>query len=439
MAGEPRPDSLASLLQSRAVPLEELHRDYGSLMELVRTLIGVVPNCDRYLEIWPPAFRTYNLVVPNLMNLPAAIFGLGGAPKALVGLSMLVASRTAECPYCTAHTCSFALRRGASAQTVAAALLGREGLSPEEAAVVAVARSLGRVPCEITASERLDLERFFPPRQAEWIAMGAVAMGFLNKFMDAIGVELESSTVAEVRETLGVDWSPGGAGWGLEPASAVPAPPPPADSWREKLRILPHLPTALAMDRRWQKGVPSRWPQAGDYLRQHTGHDFPILGRLLNPRCLRAITTVLTLNLDPAHCGLSLETKILAGAIFSAVVGDDALAEDITALARAQGVDPGRLEAARAFAGRAGHEPAAVDGQENALMHLARAASPSPAQIDREIVETCRRVSLPAEAIVELVCWLSVLQLLHRLSSYHRAGGGTGGAALSAKAARAEG
>lgn len=422
MTGAPATENLASLLQSRAVPLEVLHRDYGPLMELVRTLIGVVPNCDRYLEIWPPAFRTYNLVVPNLMNLPAAIFGLGGAPKALVGLSMLVASRTAECPYCTAHTCSFALRRGASAQTVAAALLGRDGLAPEEAAVVAVARSLGRVPCEITPRERQDLERFFPPQQAEWIAMGAIAMGFLNKFMDAIGVELESSTVAEVRETLGADWSPGGAGWNLDPESAAPAAPPPADSWREKLRILPQLPTALALDRRWQKGVPSRWPQAGDYLRQHTGHAFPILGRLLNPRCLRAITTVLTLNLDPAQCNVSRETKVLAGTIFATVIGDDALAEDLAALARAHGVDSQRLEEARAYAGGADLNPAARNEQEKALMVLARAASSSPAQVDREVVETCRRVSLPPEAIIELVCWLSVLQLLHRLTAYHRAG-----------------
>ena len=42
-----------------------LHQQYGSVLELVRTLIGVVPNCDPYLEIWPTAFRTYNVLVPN--------------------------------------------------------------------------------------------------------------------------------------------------------------------------------------------------------------------------------------------------------------------------------------------------------------------------------------------------------------------------------------
>jgi len=106
-------DVLASLLKADAIPMSALRERYEPLLELVRVLIGVVPNCDKYLEIWPPAFRTYNILVPNFLNLPFGIFGIGGAPKEVVGLGMYVSSRIAECPYCSAHTCSFALRRGA--------------------------------------------------------------------------------------------------------------------------------------------------------------------------------------------------------------------------------------------------------------------------------------------------------------------------------------
>lgn len=35
-----------------------------------------------------------------------------GAPKELVALALVSASRAAACPYCTAHTASFAQRRG---------------------------------------------------------------------------------------------------------------------------------------------------------------------------------------------------------------------------------------------------------------------------------------------------------------------------------------
>ncbi len=56
----PVEDTLSAMLQSEAVPMAVLHERYGSLLELVRRAIGVVPNCDPYLEIWPPAFRTYS-------------------------------------------------------------------------------------------------------------------------------------------------------------------------------------------------------------------------------------------------------------------------------------------------------------------------------------------------------------------------------------------
>lgn len=115
--------SLAPLLWESRVGWDVLDDRYGALLRLVDTVLGVVPNCDRYLEIWPPAFRTYNILVPNLLNLPVPVLGVGGPPAGVVGLAMYVASRVAGCPYCSAHSCSFALRRGASPDKVAAALV----------------------------------------------------------------------------------------------------------------------------------------------------------------------------------------------------------------------------------------------------------------------------------------------------------------------------
>ena len=96
---------LTELLKQDAVPVETLHSRYGALLELVRRLLGIVPNCDSYLEIWPPAFRAHNVMVPNLLNLPFMLWGLG-APRATVGLAMYVSSRTAGCAYCSAHACT---------------------------------------------------------------------------------------------------------------------------------------------------------------------------------------------------------------------------------------------------------------------------------------------------------------------------------------------
>src|SRR5688572_9790054 len=150
--------SLTPLLQESMVGWDVLHDRYGALLRLVDTVLGVVPNCDRYLEIWPPAFRTYNILVPNLLNLPVPVLGVGGPPAGVVGLAMYVASRVAGCPYCSAHSCSFAMRRGASPDKVAAALVpDGTSFTRGELAAIAVARSLGRVPCELTAAERDEL------------------------------------------------------------------------------------------------------------------------------------------------------------------------------------------------------------------------------------------------------------------------------------------
>src|SRR5215212_104970 len=114
--------SRTPLLQESKVSWDVLNDRYSPLLRLVDTVLGVVPNCDRYLEIWPPAFRTYNILVPNLLNLPVPVLGVGGPPAGVVGLAMYVSSRVAGCAYCSAHSCSFAMRRGASPDKVAAAL-----------------------------------------------------------------------------------------------------------------------------------------------------------------------------------------------------------------------------------------------------------------------------------------------------------------------------
>jgi hypothetical protein len=167
------PASLTPLLHNSMVGWDALHQRYGVLLRLVDTVLGVMPTCDPYLEIWPPAFRTYNIMVPNFLNLPVPILRLGGPPPEAVGLAMYVASRTAECPYCSAHSCSFAMRRGASPEKVAAALLpDQDSFTRGELATIAVARSLARVPCELTAAERAELVAVYGERDAEWIGLG---------------------------------------------------------------------------------------------------------------------------------------------------------------------------------------------------------------------------------------------------------------------------
>ena len=89
------PDTLSRSLRPAAVDLSRLGQEYRPLLQLVRLVIGVVPNCDSLLAIWPTGFRSYNLLVPNLLNLPFSIWGWG-PPVVPLGLALYAASRTAR-------------------------------------------------------------------------------------------------------------------------------------------------------------------------------------------------------------------------------------------------------------------------------------------------------------------------------------------------------
>lgn len=409
---------LTPLLHGARVEWEDLQRGYRPLLELVDTVLGVVPNCDRYLEIWPVGFRSYNVLVPNLLDLPVPVLGAGGPPPSAVGLAMYVASRTAGCAYCSAHSCSFALRRGAAPEALAAVFLpDRTTFSRAELATIVAARGLAAVPGSFTVDDRSELEAVFGARRAEWVAMGAILMGFLNTFMDVVGVELEQSVVDEVATTLGAEWSPGKAGALLDPAAAV-RPVPPADGLRTALKLLPLLPAATRLDRRWQRGVPGRGAQVGVFLREHTGHDFPVLARVQSRRVRRSLATVLRDNLDPTSSEIGVPTKVLAGAVFAQVVGDEWLAADVRALAGRAGVSADRLADAAAFAAGDEARLPADDPLVAAALRLARAGSTSPARVDATVVAACRDCGMSPAALVELVTWLSVLQLLRRLTCY---------------------
>ena len=377
---------LVELLEKDAVPFATLHGRYGSLLELVRRLIGVVPNCDPYLEIWPTAFRTYNVMVPNLLNLPFLVWGLG-APRSTVGLALYVSSRMAGCPYCSAHTCSFALRRGATVEQVASALDGERTLSAADRAAVRVASALAVVPAAIDDEARADLRRHFSESDAEWVVLGIAMMGWLNKMMDALGVPLEESTASEVDGVIAPSgWTPGQH----MKATVLPGDPPAADSLMARLSVVRYAPQALKLDKIWTAGVPDRWPAVGEFLQERTGHSFPVLSRLRHRRAIRAIATMIKDNLGESVIGR--DNKLAAGLIYARTVGNSSLAEDLRALG-------------------------AKELPDSPVQILARAISPSPAAVDPSVLESCR--SIPPAGIVELVTFVSVLQMLHRLSSFY--------------------
>jgi alkylhydroperoxidase family enzyme len=109
--------------------------------------------------------------------------------------------------------------------------------------------------------------------------------------------------------------------------------------------------------------------------------------------------------------------KVLAGAVYGELARSRHIADDIAALATKHGVTRKDLSAAEALAGGRHLHDTEFDPATGAALILARAVASSPAALDDEVVAACAEHLRP-DAIVEVVTWLAVLQLLHRLGSY---------------------
>jgi alkylhydroperoxidase family enzyme len=269
-------------------------------------------------------------------------------------------------------------------------------------------------------------------------------MGFLNKVMDAVGVELEPDTCAETLKVLGSGWSPGKAGhYFAKPGGLqlpTPATPPSQDGIFQKLYHLRYVPgagivcitlesptlilpvflqmkllhCAVWLEYLWtrQYSIPSTWPQTGAFLKRWGGCDWPVMQQVVNGRVAFAICAMLRENLDASTSVIGLQIKPALGIIYARVSGCKALGQYMHALQL--GCSETELERAARYA-----DDGVADNHVGALWQLARVISPSPAQVSRVTVEVLRKAGTTPAQIVEVVCWISVLQMIQRLIAFY--------------------
>lgn len=419
------------VLAKDAVSLDDLDDRYHALLVLVKTLIGVVSNCDGVMEIFPPAFTTYNLIVPNFINVPFLMWGIA-APVDLVSLATYYAARSSQCAYCSLHTCSFALRRGLDRDAVT----GARSFSPREAAVVDVALNMSSFPNHLVDEDRRNLFRHLSPANVEWVVLAISMVGYLTTFMSALGTDMEQSAVEEMADILKA------AGWSqgkhqvTAPENYLQNPedyPSRGDTLISNIMMLRHLPPAIKYDLAATKKIPSSWPKIGEFLNVTVGHSFPILGLLTHERAVRAIAECIRLNLDAIVCGIEPDTKYLIGIVFAGVNRNRLMAKEFRRMTMmmVDYFDDDMINAVYEFSKEetdfsvdflsaltdSALMETPLSETQVRLLYIAKAASFMPTKSSQAVVDATK--PLRSEHTVELLNWVSVLSLLQKLYIFY--------------------
>jgi len=403
--------TLYASLKPKAPSFSYLHKRYNAVLQLVNVLIGTIPNCDPIMEIWPTSFKTYNLFVPNMLNLPASLFG-SKSVKSLMGLAMYQSSAAAGCNYCTAHCCSFAIRRGLDESVILGAA------EKKEAAVINFSQKMALIPCEVTKEDYQNLKNHCNAKEVEAVSVGIVLMGFLNKFMDVIGVELEPEAIDDVANLLSnTDWETGKHFNGeAKPSKGHNIK---TDSLSTFLKVIIQAPGAIRLEKQWTKGVPSDLNAINSFLKNSIGHHFSILSKLKSGKLKRAVATILRDNFSASNTDIGLRAKVLCGLIFSKIIKNNYLEIELMLLAPNNNVDISEellgsiVDLSNNVAVNLNRNTTLTE-QEVAAMHFTVKASPSPAIIYEQAIQDVTN-QLSPKSIVELVTWISILQALHRL------------------------
>jgi uncharacterized peroxidase-related enzyme len=172
----------------RLAPLPPEHTpELKDAFEASRQRMGFIPNSQLIMQRVPKMVKAY-------AQLAAAIWDQGGkVPMEVKRLISYVASRSASCQYCMAHTAEGAARHGVEQRKLDAVWDYRTSplFSAAERAALDVAVAAGCVPNAVTDEMFMELRKHWSDDEVVEI-VGVIAMfGFLNRWNDTFATPLE--------------------------------------------------------------------------------------------------------------------------------------------------------------------------------------------------------------------------------------------------------
>jgi uncharacterized peroxidase-related enzyme len=150
--------------------------------------LGFVPNSFFIMARQPGMLRAFSRLSREVIGVP------GKVPLALKRLIAHIASRSAGCQYCMAHTAESAATMDGVDPAKIDAIFDYERsdlFTDAEKAALSVAQGAGQVPNMVTDADMDDLKKHFDEDQIVEIIGVVCLFGWLNRFNDTMATGLE--------------------------------------------------------------------------------------------------------------------------------------------------------------------------------------------------------------------------------------------------------
>ena len=210
---------------SKIQPLSEQElKPFSFIMELVKKNMGFVPNSLKTMARKPAILGSFGSLAANIIGGKAAVSPLTGlklsfknmgwsaqnrkdttkVPLYLKNLVAHVSSNASGCRYCQAHTIGEAAHNGATKEQLEAVWdFENSALFDEkEKAALRFGFAGGSVPNAVTEAHFTDLRKHFTEEQIVELGATIALFGFLNRWNDTFGTQLESKAIANAEQYL---------------------------------------------------------------------------------------------------------------------------------------------------------------------------------------------------------------------------------------------
>jgi|TARA_B110000438_G_scaffold231349_1_gene226665 uncharacterized peroxidase-related enzyme len=156
------------------------------IFDAVESSMGYLPNAYLTMAEKPELLKAFS-------NLAMTIFMSNEIDLGTKQLIALASSLSSGCKYCQAHTSHGAGRAGVKEQKIADILKYSESseYSDSEKAVLDIAFASGQTPNQTNKEHFISLKKYFSKSQIIDIVSVISLFGYLNRWNDTMGTELE--------------------------------------------------------------------------------------------------------------------------------------------------------------------------------------------------------------------------------------------------------